>query len=52
MITSRLSSLLRYGTGAKLDIVNDEQAIAILENNAERAIKGRIILSLNPCLGI
>lgn len=53
MITSRLSSLQRYGTGAKLDIVDLEQAMAILENNAERSIKGRMIyLLLNPCLGI
>ena len=46
LVTSRLSSLQRYGTGAKLDIVNDEQAMEILENSAERSIKSRIIYLL------
>lgn len=39
IITSRLSNL-RHGTGSKLDIVDNEQAMAILEENAER--QGRI----------
>lgn len=41
IITSRLSSLQRLGTGSKLGTVNDEQAMAILENNANRSIKGK-----------
>ena len=40
IITSRLSNLQRYGTGSKLSIVNDEQAMKILENNSERSIQG------------
>jgi hypothetical protein len=40
VITSRLLILQRYGTGSKLGIVNDEQAITILENNADRVIQG------------
>jgi hypothetical protein len=40
IITSRLSILQRYGTGSKLGIVDDEQAITILENNADRVIRG------------
>jgi hypothetical protein len=45
LITSRLLSLRRYGTPLKLDIVKDEEAMAILENNADRSIRGR----LNTC---
>lgn len=52
VITSRLSNLQRYGIGLKLDIINDDQAMVILENNAQRQIKGRIIYMLwNPCSG-
>lgn len=40
IITSRLSILQRYGTGSKLGIVNDEQAMTMLENNAGRVIQG------------
>lgn len=40
LITSRLSNLERHGTGSKLSIVDEEQAMEILENNAKRSIRG------------
>jgi hypothetical protein len=40
IITSRLLSLQRYGTGSKLGAVDDEEAMAILENNVGRPLKG------------
>ncbi|KAK4969787.1 hypothetical protein LTR66_011682 [Elasticomyces elasticus] len=39
LITSRLASLQRYGESVKVDSVNDKQAKAILENNADKPIK-------------
>ncbi|KAK4973985.1 hypothetical protein LTR28_010914 [Elasticomyces elasticus] len=39
LITSRLANLQRYGEGLKVDGVDDEQAKAILENNAGKPIK-------------
>ncbi|CAG8982451.1 hypothetical protein HYALB_00013982 [Hymenoscyphus albidus] len=46
IITSRLSNLQRYGRGSKLSIVDDEEAMTILENNADRVIQGSIEASL------
>ncbi len=43
IITSRLANLQRFGDGPKLDKVDDEQAKAILENNAGRSIKGESV---------
>ena len=40
LITSRLASLQRLGSGVKVGIVAAEQARAILENNAGRVVKG------------
>lgn len=40
LITSRLASLQRLGSGIKVGIVEDEQARVMLEENAGRAIKG------------
>ena len=40
LITSRLASLQRLGSGVKVGAVAAEQARAILENNAGRAIQG------------
>jgi hypothetical protein len=40
LITSRLASLQRLGSGVKVGTVAAEQARAILENNAGRALKG------------
>ncbi|CAG8979288.1 hypothetical protein HYALB_00012671 [Hymenoscyphus albidus] len=40
IITSRLSNLQRYGRGFKLSIVDDEEAMTILENNADRLLQG------------
>lgn len=40
LITSRLASLERCGDGQKLDKVDDEQAKAILENNAGKSVNG------------
>ena len=41
LITSRLASLQRLGSGVKVGTVTAEQARAILENNAGRVIKGK-----------
>ncbi|CAG8983150.1 hypothetical protein HYALB_00014076 [Hymenoscyphus albidus] len=41
IITSRLSNLQRYGRGFKLSIVDDEEAMTILENNADRLLQGK-----------
>jgi hypothetical protein len=40
LITSRLAGLQRLGSGVKVETVAAEQARAILENNAGRAVKG------------
>lgn len=40
LIASRLASLQRHGDGLKLGKLDDEQAKAILENNAGKPIKG------------
>ena len=40
LVTSRLASLQRHGSGIKIGTVNTEQARAILENNAGRTVKG------------
>ena len=42
LITSRLASLQKHGIGLRLGIVGTEQAEAILENNAGRAISGKL----------
>jgi predicted ATP-dependent serine protease len=41
LITSRLASLQRLGTGVKVGTVAGEQARAILENNADRVVEGK-----------
>lgn len=41
LITTRLSSLQRLGLGVKVGTVAAEQARAILENNADRVVKGK-----------
>ncbi|KIX05611.1 uncharacterized protein Z518_03583 [Rhinocladiella mackenziei CBS 650.93] len=48
LITSRLETLTRIGSGSfKLEKVNDQQAIAIIENNAGRPVHGLIIERLD-----
>jgi hypothetical protein len=46
LITSRLASLRRLGSGLKVGTVETEQARAILESNAGRIIEGKAINSL------
>jgi hypothetical protein len=41
LITSRLTSLQRLGSGVKVGTVATEQARAILENNAGRVVEGK-----------
>jgi hypothetical protein len=41
IITTRLAYLWRHGSDLKLDIVNDEEAIDILEKTSNRQIRGR-----------
>jgi hypothetical protein len=41
LITSRLASLQRLGSGVKVGTVATEQARAILENNAGRVVEGK-----------
>jgi hypothetical protein len=41
LITSRLPGLQRLGSGVKVGIVGAQQARAMLENNAGRAVKGK-----------
>lgn len=41
LITSRLASLERLGTGVKVGTVAGEQARAVLENNAGTVMEGK-----------
>jgi hypothetical protein len=41
LITSRLTSLLRLGSGVEVGTLTAEQARAILDNNARRVVEGR-----------
>jgi len=45
LITSRLASLQRYGSGVKVGTVTAEQARVILENNAGRDVEGESIFT-------
>jgi ABC-type dipeptide/oligopeptide/nickel transport system ATPase subunit len=45
LITSRLASLQRHGSGIKVGTVNTEQARAILENNAGKTIDGGLLIA-------
>lgn len=47
LITSRLASLQRHGSGVKVGTVAAEQARAILENNAGRDVKGESIVTFS-----
>lgn len=44
LITSRLARLQRYGSGVKVGTVDAEQARAMLENNAGRALEGEVTI--------
>jgi len=43
LITSRLASLRRHGLGLKVGTVTKEQARAILESHAGRAVEGKLV---------
>lgn len=46
LITSRLANLQRHGSGVRVGTVDAEQARAILENSAGRAIEGEFLSSV------